>query len=114
MFAKTHYFVLEGFVLPRLGVSFIRTPREMSDALMIALGISLASLGATGLGVLVCVLVWRKMTTLRIDQPVVFAQLDSTQQALGSNQQEHLSVVLTQARATMPELARYLQGRATP
>jgi hypothetical protein len=81
---------------------------------MIALGISLASLGATGLGVLVCVLVWRKMTTLRIDQPVVFAQLDSNRQGLDSDHQEILSVVLTQARATTPELARYLQGRATP
>jgi hypothetical protein len=88
---------------------------------MIALGISLASLGATGLGVLVCVLVWRKMTTLRIDQPVVFAHLDPDQQGLDSDQQgldsdyqENLSVVLTQARDTTPELARYSQGRAPP
>ncbi len=51
----------------------------MSDALMVALGISLASLGATGLGVLVCVLVWRKMTTIRVDPPIVVAHLEDNQ-----------------------------------
>ena len=51
----------------------------MSDAFMVALGISLVSLGATGLGVLVCVLVWRKMTTIRVDPPIVVAHLEDNQ-----------------------------------